>query len=438
VTVTTQQQHSAIRALPILSALADRPYAAPELDDALSIPPVTALKILHRLEGEGFIELVPSLDYEDRWRYQLSSASFNFAYGLIKAGVSGSRYSCESGEPRAVPRSNHDHLGGIRALAMIAARPYAPGEFIAATGLPEKGSRRLLRHLVAAGFVKRLPSAPRYQLAAAAFEFALKLLNAARHVKPPFRTLTIGESIRAYRLSRGISQPNFAETIGLPLSTYREVETTEYEPDLDELCAWANQLRVDPLALLLVERRKGDPEDMAFRTEVADPGLVLTALSLLVECSHSTPEMSQALGCSPVVARRMLQRLVKAGFIELVPYAQVARYQVSDLSYHLGPKLVTAAIFDERQRPVQQRTAGESVRAYRRGRGLSLIRFAEMVGTSNVTLGRLERGEHHLNLQRLNDWSTRLGVDVLDLLLIRSRALLPADGGAKGEDGEEA
>jgi DNA-binding IclR family transcriptional regulator len=433
VTLATQQQWGAIRALPILSALADRPYAAPELDHALSIPPVTALKILHRLEGEGFIELVPSLDYEDRWRYQLSGASFDFAYGLLEAGVSAGRYNGDSGETRAIPRSNHDHLGGIRALAMIAARPYGPGEFIAATGLPEKSSRRLLRHLVAAGFVKRLPSAPRYQLATPAFELALKLLNAARHVRATIRTRTIGESIRAYRLSREISQPNFAETIGVPLQKYREVEATDYEPDLDELCAWADQLHVDPLALLLVRRTKGDP-DMAFRTEVADPGLVLRALSLLVERSYSTPEMSQALGCNPSLARRMLQRLVKAGFVELVPYAQVARYQVSDLSFHLGLKLVTAAIFDERTRPVQERTAGESVRAYRRERGLSQIRFAQIIGTSNVTLGRLERGEHHLNLQRLTDWSTRLGIDVLDLLLIRSRALRP-DGDT--EDGEE-
>jgi DNA-binding IclR family transcriptional regulator len=435
VTLATQQQWGAIRALPILSALADRPYAAPELDEALSIPPVTALKILHRLAGEGFIELVPRLDYEDRWRYQLSGASFDFAYGLLEASVSGSRYS---GEPKAIPRSNHDHLGGIRALAMIAVRPYAPGEFIAATGLPEKASRLLLRHLVAAGFLKRLPRAPRYQLATPAFELALKLLNAARDARPPIGTRTIGEAIRAYRLSREISQPNFAETIGMSLDTYRQVETNNYDPDLDELWAWADHLRADPLALLLVTRTKGDLEVRAFRTEVADPGLVLRALSLLVERSYSTPEMSKALGCNPSLARRMLQRLVKAGFVELVPYAQIARYQVSDLTYHLGLKLVTAAIFDERQRPLQERTAGESVRAYRRGRGLSLIRFAQMVGTSNVTLGRLERGEHHLNHQRLNDWSARLGVDVLDLLLIRSRALRLADGSTEdSEDVEE-
>ncbi len=70
-------------------------------------------------------------------------------------------------------------------------------------------------------------------------------------MRPPIRTRTLGESIRAYRLLREISQMNLADTIGLTIHRYRDLKAHGYEPDLDELWAWADQLHLDPLALLL-------------------------------------------------------------------------------------------------------------------------------------------------------------------------------------------
>jgi DNA-binding IclR family transcriptional regulator len=64
-TVTMHHHRDAIRALPILAALAERPYSAPELEDVLSFSKVTIRKIVRRLQREGFAEPAPSSDYKD-------------------------------------------------------------------------------------------------------------------------------------------------------------------------------------------------------------------------------------------------------------------------------------------------------------------------------------------------------------------------------------
>jgi len=63
-----------------------------------------------------------------------------------------------------------------------------------------------------------------------------------------------------------------------------------------------------------------------------------------------------------------------------------------------------------------QRRLGQSLRAYRKAKGLSQEGFAELAGVHRTFMGALERGERNVTLQTLERLALRLSVDPLTLL----------------------
>jgi transcriptional regulator with XRE-family HTH domain len=66
-----------------------------------------------------------------------------------------------------------------------------------------------------------------------------------------------------------------------------------------------------------------------------------------------------------------------------------------------------------------QRILGLNLRAYRRERGLSQERFAEVLGVHRTYIGGLERGERNLTLKSVERIAANLGMDPMALLAPR-------------------
>ena len=64
-----------------------------------------------------------------------------------------------------------------------------------------------------------------------------------------------------------------------------------------------------------------------------------------------------------------------------------------------------------------QRRLGQSLRAYRKAKGLSQEEFADVAGVHRTYMGGLERGERNVTLQTLERLAERLEVDPVELLL---------------------
>lgn len=64
-----------------------------------------------------------------------------------------------------------------------------------------------------------------------------------------------------------------------------------------------------------------------------------------------------------------------------------------------------------------QRAVGQSLKVYRRARGLSQEAFAEVLGVHRTYMGGLERGEHNLTLRSLERIARRLDLDPMTLLM---------------------
>ena len=62
---------------------------------------------------------------------------------------------------------------------------------------------------------------------------------------------TVGRNLRAYRLERGLSQEAFAEVLGVHRTYMGGVERGERNLTLKRLEKMAEQIRVEPLTLLL-------------------------------------------------------------------------------------------------------------------------------------------------------------------------------------------
>ena len=68
-----------------------------------------------------------------------------------------------------------------------------------------------------------------------------------------------------------------------------------------------------------------------------------------------------------------------------------------------------------------QRAAGENLRAHREKLGLSQEAFAEVLGVHRTYMGAVERGQRNLTLQSLERIADKIGVDPVDLLILKQR-----------------
>jgi transcriptional regulator with XRE-family HTH domain len=68
-----------------------------------------------------------------------------------------------------------------------------------------------------------------------------------------------------------------------------------------------------------------------------------------------------------------------------------------------------------------QRRVGENLRAHRKSEGLSQEAFAEVLGVHRTYMGAVERGQRNLTLQTLERIASKIGVDPVDLLIIKHR-----------------
>lgn len=63
-----------------------------------------------------------------------------------------------------------------------------------------------------------------------------------------------------------------------------------------------------------------------------------------------------------------------------------------------------------------QKAVGAYLRSYRKERGLSQERFAEVLGVHRTYMGSVERGERNLTLQTVEHLAARLKVDAREML----------------------
>jgi transcriptional regulator with XRE-family HTH domain len=63
-----------------------------------------------------------------------------------------------------------------------------------------------------------------------------------------------------------------------------------------------------------------------------------------------------------------------------------------------------------------QRNVGRNLRAYRRARGLSQEKFAEVLGVHRTYMGGIERGERNLTLRNLERLARRIELEPVVLL----------------------
>ena len=63
-----------------------------------------------------------------------------------------------------------------------------------------------------------------------------------------------------------------------------------------------------------------------------------------------------------------------------------------------------------------QKAVGAYLRSYRKERGLSQERFAEVLGVHCTYMGSVERGERNLTLQTVEHLAEQIGVEVREML----------------------
>ena len=63
-----------------------------------------------------------------------------------------------------------------------------------------------------------------------------------------------------------------------------------------------------------------------------------------------------------------------------------------------------------------QKAVGAYLRSYRKERGLSQERFAEVLGVHRTYMGSVERGERNLTLQTVEHLAEQIGVEVREML----------------------
>lgn len=68
-----------------------------------------------------------------------------------------------------------------------------------------------------------------------------------------------------------------------------------------------------------------------------------------------------------------------------------------------------------------QKRVGENLRAHREAEGLSQEAFAEVLGVHRTYMGAVERGQRNLTLQSLERIASKIGVDPVDLLIVKQR-----------------
>ncbi len=66
-----------------------------------------------------------------------------------------------------------------------------------------------------------------------------------------------------------------------------------------------------------------------------------------------------------------------------------------------------------------QRRVGENLRAHRKSEGLSQEAFAEVLEVHRTYMGAVERGQRNLTLQSLERIAAKIGVDPVDLLIVK-------------------
>lgn len=66
-----------------------------------------------------------------------------------------------------------------------------------------------------------------------------------------------------------------------------------------------------------------------------------------------------------------------------------------------------------------QRVAGAKLRAHREELGISQEAFAQVLGVHRTYMGAVERGQRNLTLQSLERIADKIGVDPVDLLIVR-------------------
>jgi transcriptional regulator with XRE-family HTH domain len=68
-----------------------------------------------------------------------------------------------------------------------------------------------------------------------------------------------------------------------------------------------------------------------------------------------------------------------------------------------------------------QKRVGENLRAHRESEGLSQEAFAEVLGVHRTYMGAVERGQRNLTLQSLERIAEKIGIDPVDLLIVKQR-----------------
>lgn len=63
-----------------------------------------------------------------------------------------------------------------------------------------------------------------------------------------------------------------------------------------------------------------------------------------------------------------------------------------------------------------QKVVGAYLRSYRKERGLSQERFADVLGVHRTYMGSVERGERNLTLQTVEHLAEQIGVEVREML----------------------
>jgi hypothetical protein len=145
----------------------------------------------------------------------------------------------------------------------------------------------------------------------------------------------------------------------------------------------------------------------------------LLALRLFTEQPYGTVGLAEALHIGERAARGLISRLVVDGFLEAVPDTQHPRYRLAEQSYLLGLSLVEAGIHNnvaQRRRSTQPVRVGDSVRAYRRSRGISQEAFADQIGFDHLDLQAIELGKTPMSFEELLDIARRLGVNPLAII----------------------
>jgi hypothetical protein len=152
----------------------------------------------------------------------------------------------------------------------------------------------------------------------------------------------------------------------------------------------------------------------------------MNTLGLFMKGTHSAPAVAETLGMDDRTARSIVQQLTRDGFLEEHPDLP-RRYRLASGSYDFDLALVACAVRELELREAEHREllVGRALFRYRRARGISQERFAEMLRLNLSDYGLIERCQQEVSGAEVVEFASRLNVDVLDLLMLRRRG----DGG---------